>query len=138
MSKSDPSDNSRINLTDTPEMIVKKFKKAKTDMGVMPGLEEDLSERPEVDNLISIYSALSEESRETVIARFEGKGFGAFKPALADLAVDKLAPITTLMSRYLADSEEIDRILLAGADKAAKISEPIIADVRKTIGFLGT
>lgn len=137
MSKSDPSDNSRINLTDDADMIVKKFKKAKTDMGVMPAPDEDLSERPEVDNLISLYSALSEMSRKQVIAQFEGQGFGVFKPALADLAVDKLAPITMLMSRYLSDPDEIDRILLSGAQKAAEISEPIMAEIRKTIGFLG-
>lgn len=137
MSKSDPSDNSRINLTDTAETIVKKFKKAKTDMGVMPGLGDDLSERPEIDNLIGIYTALSGESRDAVIKQFEGQGFGAFKPALADLAVDKLSPITTLMNRYLADSDEIDRILMRGADRARNLAAPIMDDIRKTIGFLG-
>lgn len=137
MSKSDPSDNSRINLTDGPDAIVKKFKKAKTDMGVMPGVQDDLTERPEVDNLLSIYCALSGESREAVMTQFEGKGFGVFKPALADLAVDTLSPITMLMNRYLADTEEIDRILMAGADRAAAIATPIMDDVRKTIGFLG-
>lgn len=137
MSKSDPSDNSRINLTDDADVIVKKFKKAKTDMGVMPAPGDDLSERPEVDNLIGIYTALSEQTRASVIEQFEGKGFGVFKPALAELAVEKLAPITTLMNRYLADPDEIDRILFAGADRAAAIADPIMADVRKTIGFLG-
>ncbi len=137
MSKSDPSDNSRINLTDTADQIVKKFKKAKTDMGVMPAIGEDLTERPEVDNLLSIYCALSEESRDDVTAHFEGKGFGTFKPALADLAVDKLAPMSALMNRYLADTEEIDRILAAGADRASAIAQPIMADIRKIIGFLG-
>jgi len=138
MSKSDPSDNSRINLTDSAEMIVKKFKKAKTDMGVMPSPGEDLSQRPEVDNLISIYSALSGETRAAIIAQYAGQGFGAFKPALADLAVEKLAPITTLMNRYLADGEEIDRILIRGADRARALCQPIMDDVRKTIGFLGS
>ncbi|MEE9347285.1 MAG: tryptophan--tRNA ligase [Robiginitomaculum sp.] len=138
MSKSDPSDNSRINLTDTAEIIVKKFKKAKTDMGVMPAIGEDLSERPEVANLISIFSALSGESEQAVIARFEGQGFGAFKPALADLAVDIMSPITTLMNRYLADSDEIDRILMRGADRARDLCEPIMQEVRSTIGFLGS
>ena len=137
MSKSDPSDNSRINLTDTADAIVKKFKKAKTDMGVMPGAEDDLTDRPEVDNLLSIYCALSGETRQAVIAQYEGQGFGVFKPALADLAVEKMAPITSLMSRYLADTEEIDRILMAGADRANEISQPIMNDVRKIIGFLG-
>lgn len=137
MSKSDPSDNSRINLTDDADTIVKKFKKAKTDMGVMPSIGDDLSERPEVDNLISIYAALSGQSRDSIIAQFEGKGFGAFKPALAEVAVEKLAPMTSLMNRYLADSEELDRILMAGADKARAIAQPIMADIRKTIGFLG-
>ncbi len=138
MSKSDPSDNSRINLTDSAEVIVKKFKKAKTDMGVMPGPGEDLSDRPEVDNLIGIYAALSGETRQTVIARFEGQGFGAFKPALADLAVDKLSPMTSLMNRYLADPDEIDRILMRGADRARALATPIMDEIRSTIGFLGS
>lgn len=138
MSKSDPSDNSRINLTDSADAIVKKFKKAKTDMGVMPAVGEDLSSRPEVDNLIGIYAALSEQPRADVIAQFEGQGFGVFKPALADLAVEKLGPITVLMNRYLADADEIDRILVRGADRARALCQPVMDEVRQTIGFLGS
>lgn len=137
MSKSDPSDNSRINLTDDADTIAKKIKRAKTDAGVMPGVEDDLSERPEVANLIGIYSALSGETETAIKTQFEGQGFGAFKPALAELAVEKLEPMTQLMNRYLSDPAEIDAILKRSADKAAAIADPIVADVRKLIGFHG-
>ncbi|MGB0907056.1 MAG: tryptophan--tRNA ligase [Maricaulaceae bacterium] len=137
MSKSDPSDNSRINLTDDADTIMKKFKKAKTDAGVMPESEKEMDERPEVANLVGIYAALADMSQEAVIAQYAGQGFGAFKPALAELAVEHLRPITDLMRRYLADTEELDRILASGADKASEIAEPIMADVRKIIGFSG-
>lgn len=137
MSKSDPSDNSRINLTDSAEMISKKIKKAKTDAGAMPDNVKELEGRPEVSNLIGIYSALSGQSQEAVMAEYAGQGFGVFKPALADLAVAKLEPITELMNRYLSSPDEIDRILQKGAEDAAKIADPILADVRKIMGFLG-
>ena len=137
MSKSDPSDNSRINLTDEADLIAKKIKKAKSDAGVIPGTLDDLEGRPEVANLVGIYAALSGMSDAAVLNEFEGKGFGVFKPALADLAVEKLKPITELMRRYLSDTDELDRILTSGADQANAICEPIIADVRKIIGFSG-
>ena len=137
MSKSDPSDNSRINLTDDADTIAKKIKKAKSDAGVIPETEKELEDRPEVQNLVGIYAALSEQSDAQVLAQYAGQGFGAFKPALADLAVEKLRPITELMRRYLSDPEELDRILASGADRANALSEPIMRDVRRVIGFSG-
>lgn len=137
MSKSDPSDNSRINLTDSADAISKKIRKAKTDAGAMPEPGDSLDDRPEVANLIGIYAALSDQSTETVMAEYAGQGFDVFKPALADLAVAKLEPITDLMNRYISSPDEIDRILKKGAEAASEIAEPILADVRKIIGFLG-
>lgn len=137
MSKSDPSDASRINLTDDSDAIAKKIRKAKTDAGVIPATLKELEDRPEVANLVGIYAALSGMSDADVLAQYDGQGFGVFKPALADLAVEKLRPITELMRRYLSDPEELDRILASGADRANTICEPIIADVRRVIGFSG-
>ena len=136
MSKSDPAETSRINLIDEPEVIAKKIKKAKTDtLGDMPESVDDLEARPEVANLIGIYAALSGTTDEAVIAEYGGKGFGTFKPALADLAVSQLSPITNEMRRLMSDPTEIDRALIKGAEKANAVAEPIIAEVRKTVGF---
>jgi len=135
MSKSDPSDNSRINLTDSADVIAKKIRKAKTDAGVIPETEEEMKGRPEVENLVGIYAALSGQSPADVLAEYAGQGFGVFKPALADLAVTKLQPITDLMNRYLSDPQEIDHILAAGADAADQIAAPIVSDVRDIMGF---
>lgn len=137
MSKSDPSDNSRINLTDGPEVMEKKIKKAKSDAGVIPASEKELEGRPEVQNLVGIYAALADMSDQAVLDEFAGQGFGAFKPALADLVVDKLRPVSDLMRRYLADSDELDRILAAGADRANALAEPVLTDIRQVIGFSG-
>ena len=136
MSKSDPAATSRINLIDEPDTIAKKIKKAKTDtLGDMPETLDGLEGRPEVANLVGIYAALSGVSDEAVIADYGGKGFGTFKPALADLAVAHLAPITDEMRRLMSDPAEIDRALTKGAEKANAVAEPIIAEVRKTVGF---
>ena len=137
MSKSDPSDNSRINLTDDADKISKKIRKAKTDAGVIPETLKELDGRPEVANLVGIYAALSGMTDEQVLNQYAGEGFGVFKPALADLTVEKMSPITDLMNRYLSDPEELNRILANAADKAAEIADPIVADVRKIIGFCG-
>jgi tryptophanyl-tRNA synthetase len=137
MSKSDPSDNSRINLTDDADKISKKIRKAKTDAGAIPLLLDELEGRPEVKNLVGIYSALSGKSDQDVLLEYSGKGFGIFKSALADLAVSKIQPITELMNRYLSDPEELNRILSNAADRASEISDPIVAEVRKIIGFSG-
>lgn len=137
MSKSDPSDNSRINLTDGADKISKKIRKAKTDAGEIPLSLDELEGRPEVKNLVGIYSALSGKSDQEVLLEYSGKGFGIFKSALADLAVSKIQPITELMNRYLSDPEELNRILSNAADRASEISDPIVAEVRKIIGFSG-
>ncbi len=135
MSKSDPSDNSRINLTDSADVIAKKIRKAKSDAGVIPESIEEMDGRPEVANLVGIYAALSGQSQQDVLSEYVGQGFGVFKPALADLTVAKMGPITELMKRYLAAPDEIDRILAAGADAADQIATPIVDDVRDIMGF---
>lgn len=137
MSKSDPSDNSRINLIDDADLIAKKIRKAKTDAGVVPGAVKELEDRPELKNLVGIFSALSDSSEQQVLDQFSGQGFGVFKPALAELAVEKLRPITQAMTAYLADPAETDRILAEGAEAAAAIATPNVADVRKIMGFWG-
>ena len=135
MSKSDPSDMSRINLTDDADAIATKIRKSKTDMGVMPGPDEALDDRPEVKNLIAIYAALSDQTREQVTAEFAGQGFGAFKPKLAELAVSSLAPVTAEMRRLMDDPAEIDRALKSGAERAAEIADPVVEEVKKIVGF---
>ena len=137
MSKSDPSDASRINLTDTSDQIAKKVRKAKTDAGEIPAIVEELDGRPDVAGLVSIYAALADISEAEVLTRHAGGQFGPFKNALAEVAVEKMRPITDLMTRYLADPDELDRILTQAGDKAAAIADPILADVRKVIGFRG-
>ena len=135
MSKSDPSDQSRINLTDDADAIATKIRKSKTDMGVMPEPGEALDDRPEVKNLIAIYAALSDQTREQVTAEFAGQGFGAFKPKLAELAVSSLAPVTAEMRRLMNDPAEIDRVLKSGAERAAEIADPVVDEVKKIVGF---
>ncbi len=136
MSKSDPSDLSRINLIDDSDTISKKLKKAKTDlMGDMPGDEAGLAGRPEIANLVGIYSALSGETVAAVLRQFAGQGFGVFKPALADLTVAHMAPVTARYREILADPGEIDRALAAGAQRAAAIAGPVMDEVRRIIGF---
>ncbi len=137
MSKSDPSDNSRINLTDNADEIAKKIRKAKTDAGEFPAEIKELEGRPEIANLVGIYAALSEQSDAQVLSQYAGQGFGGFKSDLAELAVETLTPITSLMARYLSDPDELDRILANAGDRAAAIADPIVADVRRIIGFSG-
>ncbi len=136
MSKSDPSDASRINLTDDADAIAQKIRKARTDADPLPGAMEGLKDRPEARNLVNIFAALSDETPDAVLARFEGQGFGAFKPALADLAVSVLAPITRRMNELMADPAEIDRILCAGALRADAIAAPIVAEAREIMGMI--
>jgi len=135
MSKSDPSDLSRVNLIDEADTIAKKIKKAKTDPEPIPGSTEGLKDRPEVENLVGIYAILAGMTVEEVLAAFEGKGFGDFKPALADLAAEHLAPITAEMRRLMADPAEIDRILADGGERAGAIAEQVMAEVREIVGF---
>jgi len=136
MSKSDSSDMSRINLTDDADAIAQKIRKARTDPEPLPDTPEGLEARPEARNLVGIYAALADKTTEGVLAEFGGQGFGAFKPALAELAVARLTPITNEMSRLMADPAEIDRILGAGAERAAAIAEPILAETYDAVGFL--
>jgi tryptophanyl-tRNA synthetase len=137
MSKSDESDYSRINLTDDADAIAQKIKKARTDPAPLPTSEKELEGRPEAENLINIYAALSDEPRAAVIARYAGQQFSGFKNELAELAVTKLTPLASEMRRLLADPGEIEKILAEGAEKAAAIAEPILKDVKRLVGFLG-
>ena len=137
MSKSDPSDMSRINLTDDADAIAAKIRKARTDPDPLPETYAGLEGRPEARNLVNIYAALSGESQDTVVARFAGRAFSDFKPALADLAVAHLSPISARMSELLSDPAEIDRLLWAGADRAAAIAEPILARTYEIVGLAG-
>ena len=136
MSKSDPSDAARINLTDDADAIAQKIRKARTDADPLPGAMEGLKDRPEARNLVNIYAALSGETADQVLARFEGQGFGAFKPALAEVAVEVMAPITARMSQFMADPAEIDRILGRGADQAAAIAQPIVERTKQIMGMI--
>ncbi|MET3793845.1 tryptophan--tRNA ligase [Aquamicrobium terrae] len=136
MSKSDPSDLSRINLTDDADAISKKIKKAKTDPEPLPGDVEGLAGRPEADNLVGIYAGLAETSREAVLKEFGGQQFSAFKPALADLAVDKLAPVAGEMRRLVADPGHIDAVLKDGGERAGALAEQTMRAVRDIIGLL--
>ena len=138
MSKSDPSDQSRINLTDDADTIAAKIRKAKTDTEPLPDSLEGLKDRPEARNLVNIYAALAGHSPEQVIKDFAGAQFGTFKPALADLAVATLSPITTEMTRLMKDPTEIDRILGDGAARADKIARPILDKVYDIIGMIRT
>ena len=136
MSKSDPSDQSRINLTDSADAIAAKIRKAKTDPEPLPDTLDGLKDRPEARNLVNVYAGLSGQSPAEVVAQFAGAQFGTFKPALADLAVSVLSPITTEMNRLMADPAEIDRILSAGAARAEAIARPIVDQVYEIIGMV--
>jgi tryptophanyl-tRNA synthetase len=136
MSKSDPSDYSRINLTDDADTIAQKVKKAKTDPEPLPSDIEGLKNRPEADNLVGIYAALAGVAREVVLRDHGGAQFSAFKPALAELAVEKLGPVAGEMRRLLADPGSIDAILNQGAARARAVAEPIMRGVRDIVGFV--
>ncbi|MCW5761450.1 MAG: tryptophan--tRNA ligase [Phenylobacterium sp.] len=135
MSKSDPSDQSRINLTDDADAIAAKVRKARTDPDPLPETTEGLEGRAEAKNLVAIYAALAGTTEAAVLTEFAGQGFGAFKPRLADLAVSVMGPIGGEMRRLLADPAEIDRILGAGAARARELAAPTMAEVRKLVGF---
>ncbi len=137
MSKSDESDLSRINLTDDADAIAKKIRKATTDPNPLPDSKEGLAGRPEAENLLSIYAALSDSRLEDVIAQFAGRQFSDFKPALADLTIAKIEPITARMRALLADPAEIDRLLKDGAARARAIAAPVMAEVKRKVGFIG-
>ncbi len=136
MSKSDPSDYSRISLTDDADMIAKKFRKARTDGEPLPGEIAGLKDRPEALNLVTIFAALADRNRDDVLADFAGQGFADFKAALTDLAVEKLGPITSEMNRLKGDPGYVDGVLRDGARRAAAIAEPILREVQDIVGFL--
>lgn len=136
MSKSDASDMSRINLTDSADLIAQKIRKAKTDPEPLPETLEGLEGRPEARNLVNIYAALSGQTAYEVVAEYAGAQFGQFKPKLADLAVEKLSPISSEMSRLMENVDEIDKILGDGADRAAVIADPIVTDVYDIVGMV--
>jgi len=136
MSKSDPSELSRIAMTDDADTIAKKIRKAKTDPEPLPEDQKGLEGRPEAANLLGIYAALSDTTLDETIAKFAGEGFGTFKQHLADLAVAKLDPIQGEMRRLLDDAGHIDAVLKDGAERARAIAEPIIAEIKETVGFL--
>ncbi len=137
MSKSDPSDASRINMTDDADAIARKIRKAKTDPDALPSEAKGLDDRPEARNLVNIYAGLSEQSVDKVLAEVGGQQFGTFKPLLADLAVAKLAPISSEMARLMDDPAEIDRILAKGAEQAREITAPILKKTYEIIGMVG-
>ena len=136
MSKSDASDNSRINLTDDQDLIAQKVRKAKTDPDPLPSEAEGLKGRPEADNLVGIYAALAETTREAVLAQYGGAQFSAFKGALVDLAVEKLSPINAEMKRLTADPGHIDAVLADGAARAEAIAAPTLDAVKDIVGFV--
>jgi tryptophanyl-tRNA synthetase len=137
MSKSEPSDMTRINLTDDADAIAQKIRKARTDPEPLPEVPEGLEERAEAKNLVNIYAALADVTVAQVIAEHGGKPFSEFKPALAELAVDHLAPISAEMSRLMQDQAEIDRILARGAERARGLAAPILRDTYAIVGMVG-
>ncbi len=136
MSKSDPSDYSRINLTDDADTIAQKFRKAKTDPEALPSEIAGLKSRPEADNLVGIYAGLAGVSKSEVLRDHGGAQFSAFKPALADLAVEKMSPIAAEMRRLLDDPGHIDDVLNEGAERAGAIAEKTLDGVKDVVGFV--
>jgi tryptophanyl-tRNA synthetase len=136
MSKSDASDQSRINLLDDPDAVALKIRRARTDPEPLPQTVAGLKARPEAENLVGLYAALSGRTDQDVLNQFGGEGFGqSFKPALAELAVETLKPIAAEMRRYVGDPAEIDRILAAGAEKARSLADPVLRETMDKVGF---
>ncbi|MDD3445824.1 MAG: tryptophan--tRNA ligase [Zavarzinia sp.] len=136
MSKSDASDQSRINLTDSADDIELKIRRAKTDPAALPETVEELETRPEARNLYTIHAALGDESVADVVAAFAGKQFSDFKKAMTERAVSRLGPLTAEMRRLVADPGYIDQVLRAGAERANAIAEPILAETKRIVGFI--
>lgn len=136
MSKSDPSDASRINMTDCDDDIAKKIRRARTDPNPLPETLDGLRDRPEAANLVSIFAALDDRTSDDVITEYGGQGFADFKSALADLAIARLGPIGVEMERLTNDPAHIDAILASGAERARAIAEPILEEVHKIVGLL--
>ena len=136
MSKSDPSDMSRINLSDDADTIAKKIRKAKTDPEPLPSEIEGLKDRPEAANLVNIYAALSGQEQNSILEQFGSGQFSTFKQSLADLTVEKMAPITKEMNKLMTDLPHIDDVLANGATRARAIAEPIYNKTKQIIGFV--
>jgi tryptophanyl-tRNA synthetase len=136
MSKSDPSDYSRINLADDADAIAQKVRKAKTDPEPLPSEEKGLESRPEADNLVGIYAALADTAKSAVLAEFGGGQFSTFKAALVDLAVAKLSPITAEMKRIVADTAYIDSVLADGSARAQEIAAETMRPVKDIVGLI--
>lgn len=137
MSKSDPSDLSRINLTDDADTIAKKIRKAKTDSQPLPTELGPLASRPEAANLLGIYAALQNKTLDVVISDFGGRQFSEFKNALVDVTIQKLEPIGKEIKRLMADPAYVDQILVEGAAQAEALAAPIVTEVKKIVGFVG-
>ena len=135
MSKSDPSDQSRINLSDDKDQIVNKIKKAKTDSGELPENGDDLIKRPEINNLIGIFSSIQDQDLNSTLNEFKGKKFSEFKEKLAEVLVEKIYPISREINKLLKDEKYIDQILLEGSIKAEKIAKMKVKDIKNQIGF---
>jgi tryptophanyl-tRNA synthetase len=135
MSKSDPSDMSRVNLTDDADTVAQKIRKAKTDAAPLPDSLEGLDGRPEARNLVTIYAVLAEETPDDVLFRFAGQGFGAFKPALAELLVEALRPIKARLDELRRDPAELDGILERGAERAAAMAKPTLDAAYDAVGL---
>ena len=135
MSKTDPSDMSRVNLTDSDDLIAQKIRKAKTDPEPLPDNPAALEGRPEAKNLVGIYGAVTGESVEQVLARFAGQGFGAFKPALADVLVELLRPLRTRLEELRSNTAELDKILSDGAERASALAAPTLAAAYNAVGL---
>ena len=135
MSKSDPSEMSRIHLTDDADLIMQKIRKAKTDPEPLPDSPAGLESRPEARNLVGIYAALSDQSVDQVLAEFAGKGFGVFKPALGERIEETLRPITARLQQFRHDPAELDRLMAQGAERAAALAEPTLAATYRALGL---
>ena len=135
MSKSDPSDLSRINLTDDKDQIINKIKKAKTDPLTLPGTIHNLTERPEAKNLLGIYSSLKNQNLEKSLIEFNGKNFSEFKEQLSEVLIAKIEPISTEIKKLLRDINFLDSVLLEGSDKADKIASKKMKKMKELVGF---
>ena len=135
MSKSDPSDLSRINLTDNKDQIVNKIKKAKTDKDQLPDNDKNLSDRPEVENLLGIYSSLNGQSLQNSINEFSGKNFSDFKKKLAEIVVEKISPISIEINKLQKDINYIDTVLSEGGKRAEMIASKKVTEIKRLIGF---
>jgi len=135
MSKSDPSDLSRINLTDDKDQIINKIKKAKTDSLPLPGAVNNLTERPEAENLLGIYSSLKNQNLEKSITEFNGKNFSEFKEKLSEVLIERIEPISKEIKKLLEDHKFLDSVLLEGSDQADKIASKKMKEMKELVGF---